>query len=372
MFARRETSIARALGVAAGAALIAALLLAAGCRGSDDGARPATGGPTRPFMMGFSSLPRALNSESYGEAIDFAAENGDIVLIQRTLPWSDFIPGSGVSDETRKSTAAERDAIAGRDVSLFFAIDVTDGATGRDRLAGLPVSLQGKDFSDPDVRRAFIAYAEYVALNYKPDYLALGVEMNLYYEKNKDSFEHFETLYAQAYDAVKAKSPDTQVTVTFQYEDLQGLLPRDDPHFASWELIDAFEERLDFLAISTYPSFAFSSAAAIPDDYYRQLRAFTDKPIAIAEMGYSSAAGEGGLNSGTEAEQSLFVRRILTEAEEMDMAFAVWFAIWDPAFARDTAFAAFQNIGLRREDDGEKPAWRDWAEVAARAYEAGG
>jgi hypothetical protein len=206
-------------------------------------------------------------------------------------------------------------------------------------------------------------------LNYKPDYMALGVEMNLYAAQNEEDFENFKSLYTQAYQAVKAKSPGTQVTVTLQYEDLQGLLPREDRHFAEWYLVDAFEPQTDFTAISTYPSFAFPNAAAIPENYYSQLRAFTDKPIVIAEMGYATTPGAQGVNSGTEEDQSAFVERILDEAEALEMPFVVWFAIWDPTYARDTAFGAFQSIGLLRDDDTEKPAWAHWAMNARRPYE---
>ncbi len=346
--------------------LCAALLLAAAC-GGDDSPDPApTGGPRRSFAMGFSSLPRELNADAYADALEFAGEHGDMVLIQRMLPWADFVPGAQVSEETANNTASEREAIDEHDLGLFFAIDVTDGATGRDRLVELPPDMAGRRFDDAAVRAAFVSYAEYVALNYKPQYLALGVEMNLYYQKNKDDWENFRSLYREAYAAVKKQSPGTQVTVTWQYEDLQGIFPREDQHFAEWELVSAWDGDVDFVGISSYPSFAYASAAAIPDVYYSQLRAFTSKPIALAEFGYSSAPGHQGLNSGTEEDQTAYLRRVLREAELVPMAFIVWFAIWDPAYARGTAFSAFQSIGLLREDDTEKPAWTFWADAAAQ------
>lgn len=352
--------------------LAGALALAiAGCGDSSEPGAEAPQGRARSFQMGFSSLPRELNADAYAEAIRFAGDHGDLVLIQRVIPWADFLPGASISDETVTTTASERRAVDDRDLELFFAIDVTDGATGRDRLANLPVSLAGKRFDDADVRRAFVAYAEYVAVNYRPAYLALGVEMNLYYEKDRADFENFRTLYAAAYDAVKRKSPDTQVTVTLQYEDLQGLLPREDRHFASWQLVRTLEPQLDFVGISTYPSFAYNSAAEIPASYYSALRAFTDKPIAIAEMGFSSMPGQQGLNSGSEPEQEAFLRRVLDDAQRIGMPFVVWFAIWDPAYARDTSFGAFRSIGLRRSDDGEKPAWAAWDAAERRPYRRG-
>lgn len=341
-------------------------LAAAACGGGGSPRAEPTSAAPRPFAMGFSSLPRELNAGAYADALEFAGEHGDMVLIQRMLPWSDFLPGAQVSEDTAKNTASERDAVDRHHLELFFAIDVTDGATGRDRLVDLPPDMTGRRFDDASVRAAFLAYAEYVALNYKPRYLALGVEMNLYYEKNKDDFGNFRSLYREARAAVKRASPGTQVTVTWQYEDLLGVLPREDPHSAEWEILQSFEDDVDFVGISSYPSFRYQSAGAIPDRYYSQLRAFTRKPIALAEFGYASAPGQQDVNAGTEEDQTAYLRRVLRDAEVMPMAFIVWFAIWDPTYARGTAFSPFQSIGLLRDDDTEKPAWPFWDAAAKR------
>jgi len=336
------------------------------CGEDGDGPRP-TGGPTRSVMLGFSSLPRELNTESYAAAIDFAGDHGEIVLIQRAVPWEEFVPGGSLGDDFAEQTNSERDAVRDEDLKLFFAMDPTDGATGRDRLGALPESMAGRRFDDADVRAAFRSYAEYVALNYEPEYLALGVEMNLYYEKNKADWDNFLSLYRETYAVVKAVSPETQITVTLQYEDLQGILPREDAHFVDWQLLRAIDP-VDFVGITTYPGFAFADPSQMPDNYYEQLTAFTDKPIAIAEMGYASREQPGVIN-GSNTAQEAFLRRALDDAESLSMRFAIWFAIWDPAYATGTEFGAFADIGLRTSDDSEKPAWEVWDAAARRPYE---
>ena len=347
-------------------ALITLLLVA--CRGGSDNRDEPTSGAPRSFLMGISTLPRELNAQSYGETFKLAGMAGEMVLIQRVPPWAEFLPGSSVSSETTDNTAAELAAIADENLELFFAIDPTEGTTGRDRLAGLPPSHDGRAFDDADVRSAFASYAEYVAINYKPAYLALGVEMNLYYQKNDRNLDDFVSLYEETYDRVKAIAPETQVTVTFQYEDMQSLLPTEDRHFPDWPLIARFEDKMDVMAISTHPSFAYSRAADIPPRYYSQLRGFTDKPIVFAEIGFASEAGEQGVNNGSEAEQAAFASRALEEAEKLEMPFAIWFAGWDPAYAAGTAFSAFEHIGLLRADGSEKPAWAVWRTAAQRPY----
>lgn len=349
--------------------VVAAIAVTTGC-GDDGENEPETEGRARSFMMGISTLPRELNAESYGAAFALADQSGEVALIQRTPPWEDFLPGGSVSSETANTTMSEVDALNDNGLEVFFAIDPTDGATARDRLVGLPGSLAGANFGEPAVQSALLAYAEYVALNYKPTYLAFGVEMNLYFNKNENDIDNFRALYLEAYDRIKSASPETAVTMTLQYEDLLSLLPTEDPHLTQWQLVLSFEESLDVVAISTYPSFAFPDAASIPENYYTQLSAFAnDKDIVIAEMGFASEAGVQGVNSGTEDDQAQFVRRIVREAEEMSMPVIIWFAGWDPTYAKDSPYVAFQHIGLRRGDDSEKPAWAVWSEHASRPYE---
>jgi hypothetical protein len=276
-----------------------------------------------------------------------------------------------VSDGTAETTASEKRALEDAGLRLFFAIDPTDGATGRDRLAALPGSLAGRGFADGDIRAAFLAYAEYVAVNYRPEYLALGVEMNLYFQRNAEDFEQYRTLYAEAYELVKRESPETLVTVTFQYEDLQGRLPTEDTHFPDWSLVNQFEPMMDVTAISTYPSFAFGSVEDMPDNYYSQLRAFTHLPVVIADMGFASEPGVQRINNGSEPEQEAFLRRALADAEKMRMPCVIWFAAWDPAFAAESAFGVFEHIGLLRSDGTEKPAWGVWTAAARRPFEPG-
>ena len=355
-----------------GKALAAWLLLSlalAACGGSGaegDADKPLSAGPVRDFRMGISSLPPELSEERYEEVFTLAGEFGDLILIHRTPPWEEFLPDGTISDDTIRTTEVEQALAEKNGLALFLAIDLTDGAAGRSRLAALPDELAGSGFDNADVRAAFLSYAKYVALNYQPDYLALGVEMNMYYEHEPEDFDNFVSLYFEAYDAVKEVSQDTLVFPTFQMEELQSLLPSGEIHPPQWHLFRRFEPKLDLLAISTYPSFAFETPTDIPDDYYEQLGRYTDRPIVIAEMGYSSGPCRQGINDGTESEQKDFLRRILLRAEAMDMPFLVWFAGWDPAFATDPPLDLFQHIGLIRPDGTKKPSWFVWAQAAHR------
>lgn len=318
--------------------------------------------------MGLSSLPPELTEESYAETFELAASAGEVILIQHTPPWQDMLAG-GLSDDTVQTTQRETGLAQEYGLDVFVAIDPTDASTGRRQLANLPSELSGAGFADEQVRRAFIAYAQYVAENYQPKYLALGVEINSYQHQHPEDFERFVILYHEAYQAVKELSPETLVFPTFQLEEIQGLLPVDDPYPTQWHLISRFEPRLDLLAVSSYAGLLYTEPAEIPDAYFIQLASYTDRPIAISGMGYPSGTEANGTDRTAEEHQATFLRRALDSAQQLDMPLVVWFLGRDPTFTGEPPFDRLQSIGLRRQDGTAKPAWVVWEAAAGAPLE---
>jgi hypothetical protein len=335
---------------------------------SDDVPEPqndSSSGEPRSFEMGFSSLPPELTEEAYEDAFRLFGESGDVVLIQRVPPWEDLIRDE-ISEQTAETTTRETELAASNKLDVFFAIDPTDVGGGRAGLAGLPDDMQGAGFEDERVRRALVSYAQYVAVNYQPKYLAIGVEMNTYYDHQPQDFEHFETLYEEAYDGVKEVAPGTLVFPTFQLERMQGRLPDGERADAQWSLLDRFEPRLDVLAVSSYPGLVFEHPGEIPDSYYSRLSTYSDRPIAIAQTGYQSGPGRASQADDSELEQANFVMRMLDDTESLEMQFVVWFTAWDPPIAAEPPFDLLQHLGLLYTDGSEKVSWSVWMEAASR------
>jgi hypothetical protein len=164
---------------------------------------------------------------------------------------------------------------------------------------------------------------------------------------------------------VKELSPDTLVFPTFQFEEMQGLLPIDNAFPPQWDVIDRFEPRLDLLAVSSYPGLAFAEPEEIPAAYYAQLARHTTRPIAITGMGYSSGPLAGALDPTAEGGQASFLGRTLDSAQELAMPLVIWFVGQDPAYTGDPPFDQLQLVGLKRQDGTRKLAWQVW-ETASR------
>lgn len=316
-------------------------------------------GDPRPFMLGFSDIPGELTDEAYARQFDFVADYGEAILLQRPPSWRDFLPGARVSSELRDEVLAAREAARARDLTLVVALDPFDAAN-RSRLAGLPIAYEGRSLADPDLRSAFVDEAVFLARNMRPEYLVLGTEVNATYERNPDAYFAFVEAYQEAYDRVKEASPQTQVFVTYQFEELMGVIPELPPHAPRWELLEDLGSRLDLVGITSYPTFAYPTARKVPPRYYLDIAVHTDRPVAFVGVGFSSGAGRGGVNASTEPEQRRYLQRLLDDAFQLQSPLVIWFAGRDLSFAATPPYDVLTHIGLLNADGTRKEAWPLW------------
>lgn len=325
-----------------------------------------TAGEPRSFLLGFSALPAVQSVEGYAAAMDLAANYGEVLLIQRAPAWESFV-SNRVSADLQGTTLAERRAISERGLKLAYALDVFDPAS-RGRLAGLPTRFEGRTLADPELHRAFVQNARFVALNYRPAFLILGVEVNAAFEANPDGYAAFLEAYREAYAEVKTVAPTTLVFPSFQYEQLLGVIPWEPPHAPRWRLLEDFDQRMDLFGITTYPSFVYQAAKKLPTEYYTDAQAHTKLPIAFTSVGFASEQTREGLNSSTPAEQRRFLQRILVDAETLVSPLLIWFAGRDPAYADSSPLDLIASIGLRSAADQPKDAWPSWEQAVNRPY----
>lgn len=325
-----------------------------------------TAGEPRQFLLGFSALPAVQSVEGYTAAMDLAANYGEVLLIQRAPAWESFL-SNRVSPDLERTTLAERQAIGERGLKLAYALDVFDPSS-RGRLAGLPPSYEGRTLADPELHRAFVQNARFIALNYRPTFLILGVEVNATFEANPDGYTAFLAAYAEAYAEVKAATPNTLVFPSFQYEQMLGVVPWEPPHAPRWRLLDDFEGKMDAFGITTYPSFVYQAARKLPAEYYTDAKAHTQLPIAFTSVGFASDQTREGLNSSTAAEQRRYLLRLIGDAEALASPLVIWFAGRDPAYADSSPLDLIASIGLRSSGDVPKDAWPSWEQAVNRPY----
>jgi hypothetical protein len=309
-------------------------------------------------------------------------QHADFVLVQQNLPWEDFV--TGVEGESQKRTDMRNLMTLARQNGLeaVFVVDALNGLNRREFI-GLPAGWEA-NFANPQVRASFTNFTLWIVREFQPRYLGLGSEINTYADAYPEDFANYLSLYREVYALVKAEAPETQIFVTFQWEDLNNMFPTAAEgraaYSTNWEQVEAFEPELDLWVISSYPFFIFPSGAEIPATYYTPLLTRTSKPLAVAEGGFTSKPlGESGMK-GTPQDQVDYLNAIHTQLGQR-LAFWVYLLLNDfnpdsygPVMITQGMDAEDQNtlgffasVGLREFDGTPKPALAVWDSFRAEA-----
>lgn len=340
--------------------LSAIFLVTLACAG--EAVTPPTAVPPSPLstisspLFGIAGLiPRNYPNSSAEDWINLyetLSETGE--LLGAYTDWAD-------SPETAGQIPAVVDTVFGLAPRYHFIPLIALGFFRDKPEGGLELSLA---LANAEERAKFKQVAVAIAWKYHPPYLALGVEINRYYEHEPAGFDAFVTLYAETYEVVKAASPDTLVFPVFQYEILRSgeFFVGDGQNPPQWELLDRFGDRLDLVAFTTYPFLLYASPDDLPADYYAVISEHTSLPVAFTEIGWPSAPFPNAPDlpyGGSEDEQAAFVRHLFELTGDINLALALW------SFPHDLgaqANPAFTSVSLRYNDGRSKPALIVWQE----------
>jgi hypothetical protein len=324
---------------------------------------------------GFFPSPPEATLESVLKHFRALGEHADFVLVQQNIPWEDF--ESDAAGDSQKATDMRNLMPLARQEGLaaVYVVDALNGLN-RSEFSGLPAGWEAS-FANPKVRSAFTNFTLWIVREFRPRYLGLASEINTYLDAHPADAENYLSLYREVYSRVKAEAPDTQIFVTFQWEDLNNLFPTAaegrTAYDTNWEQVEAFEPELDVWVISSYPFFVFPGGSGIPDDYYMPLLARTDKPLAVAEGGFTSKpVGDGAIN-GAPQDQVNYLNAIHNQLGER-LAFWVYLLLDDinpQAYAKTmteqgmnadelNTLGYFVSVGLREFNGTPKPALAVW------------
>ena len=329
---------------------------------------------------GFFPSPPEVSVESIFQLYRDMAQHADFVLIQQNTAWEEFARGAAGESQTRTDLINQVKLAGQNNLEYIFVIDALNGLNRR-AFIGLPEGWEAS-FANPNVRTAYTNYALWVVRTFHPRYLGLASEINTYMDAHPEDTGNFISLYNEIYALVKAEAPETKLFVTFQWDDLNNMFPQPEegerqPLQPNWSQIEAFEPNLDIWALSTYPYFVFPFASDIPADYYTPLLARTNKPVAIAESGFSSQAV--GFAQGSPEDQVAYlnalhaqlgprlvfwVNTLLNDFNLESYAEQMKKEGRDPQDAQ--SLGAFAYIGLRNSNGSPKPVLKVWDEMKSR------
>jgi hypothetical protein len=323
---------------------------------------------------GFFPSPPEASTKSILNHYKSMGEHADFVLFQHAIPWEDFIEGADCESQKCTDIRNQMKLARGNGLDAIYVVDPLNGLNRREFM-GLPAGWE-PSFANPDVRTTFTNYTLWLVREFHPQYLGLASEINTYLDAHPDDAANYISLYHSVYALVKAEAPETQVFVTFQWEDLNNLwevaAEGRTAYDTNWDQVEAFEPNLDVWAISSYPFAAFPSGADIPADYYTPLLSRTSKPLAVAEGGFTSRANPPF--PGDEGSQVDYLNAIHEQLGGERLKFWVYLLLNDfdmDSYAKMmrqqglsegniTSLGMFESVGLREFDGNPKPAMQVW------------
>ena len=119
-----------------------------------------------------------------------------------------------------------------------------------------PKELVGKSYDDPVVMKAYLSYCRRMLEFFKPDYLAIGIEVNEIYQAGPDKWRAYAALHRHVYQELKKDHPDLPIFASFT---LHGMLNQTGRSREA--MLTAFSEIMP-LAISSPSASTHSSGAA--------------------------------------------------------------------------------------------------------------
>lgn len=337
---------------------------------------------SRSFYMGFTAFPWDMTVEAVNATNKFVAENGDIIAHQfdAGVPWSETPDDRPFHVNLENDWKNRRSASS--DMKILVSLTPLNGGRnamalyrGKDENMPLPDRFKGVAFDDPIVKKAYLNYCRRAVEHFKPDYLAIGIEVNEMIHHSPRKWPAFVELYKHTYSELKKTYPDLPVFATVTLHNLTNKGWKDLQR--QQDEIRDFLQLLDVVGISYYPFMAGQSER--PIEILDWVRKFTDKPLAITETGYPAETitlkSYNVTISSNPAKQTTYFETLLDRAIRDDYLFVIAFlyrdydALWEKIKSTaPEAFIVWKDCGLIDEQGNRRPAYDVWKRYFSTKY----
>jgi len=329
-------------------------------------------GQSRCFRMGFTGFPYDVSIEAVEQTRRFVRDNADLIAHHiEGVPWAEALQDAPFPKEVLSDHEFKR-SMKPPGAKVYLAVSPGRGDLKLpDRGATpLPPDLRGKPYDDPLVKRAFLTYCRRCVDFFKPDYLAIGIEVNEIFSAGADKWRAYTELHRYVYGELKKEHPSLPIFASFT---LHNMVKDRGPMPAAWEELMPYN---DFVAVSYYPFLAGVPAEKALAWLMENFDCF-GKPYAMVE---TNEAGERlvlpqskFVIDGAPEKQAAYLRTLLTLAERRRFEFVVLFIhrdydlLWDKIKATaPEMFMAWRDCGLVDEQGNARPAYAVWQEYFER------
>ena len=331
----------------------------------------------RPFRMGFTGFVPEVTAEAVSQTRQFMRTNADLIAHHiEGVPWAEALADKPFPKELVSSNEKKR-SMKPPGAKVYLAISPGRGELklAEKGATPLPPELHGKGYDDPAVKQAYLAYCRRSIEFFRPDFLAIGIEVNEIFNAGVDKWRAYAELHRDVYRELKREHPSLPIFASYT---LHNLFKKRGGMLKACQELMPFN---DFVAISFYPFFIGDT----PDAAFQWLTDNFDsfgKPYAMVET--NDTAEDLHMPKakvtlrGTPEKQAAYTRTVLALAERKRFQFVVLFIhqdydrLWDTIKATaPELFMAWRDCGLLDEDGHARPSYVVWREYFGRPLDLG-
>src|SRR5688572_20645521 len=232
----------------------------------------------RPFRMGFTAFPHDITADSMKQTREFVRTNADLIAHHiEGVPWAEALRDEPFPKELMSDRETKR-SMTPPGAKVYVAISPGRGdlKLAEKGTTPLPPELRNKSYDDPLVKKAYLNYCRRTIEFFKPDYLAIGIEVNEIFSAGKEKWRAYADLHRHVYTELKKEHSNLPIFASYT---LHNLIK------ARGEMLKVCQELMafnDFVAISFYPFFIAETPESAFKWFLERFDSF-GKPYAMVE-----------------------------------------------------------------------------------------
>jgi hypothetical protein len=335
--------------------------------------------------MGFSPWLYDATSDAQDWVYSKINAEGDVVSnhLEEGVPWQAMHDNQDFSGSYLAELQNRKNRRVPGKKSLVQICPLNIGRSGLAENRGaspnepLPAPWNGYALNSPQVKQAFLNYAKKMVAFMEPDYLLVGVEVNLLIRNAPALWAAYVELHQHVYAGVKAAYPTLPVAVSVFCVPFFPQFSSGDSLPAQLAGLADLTPSLDFVAFSVHPFMSALLADSFPEDYFDRLFALTSLPVAISESSYPAQAWTSSAPltfNGSPEKQEAFLATMLEASQKAKARFVIWFcirdydALWNTVLGRSEIGLIWRDTGLYDEAGADRKGIVTWRAAYSRTW----
>jgi hypothetical protein len=344
---------------------------------------------TRSFHMGFTPFPYENSLEGVNDAYARIESDADIINhhFDNGVPWIEalndqpFHTAIMADWDFRKSKANPNQKIYLSVAPLNFNRDGLAPYRGQEDNMALPEPWNSYLFNHVNVRAAYFNYCKRIIDYFKPDYFNMAVEANLLYFINPDKWTEYIQFHQYVYTQLKFSYPDLPIFTSVSGACLlPGFIDGND-HIQQRLAVLQLMDYSDLYGVSFYPYLSNFAGNPYPENTFDELFSISQKPLAIAETGYTAQSFTMNTGSGAVAiesdpsKQQKYINDLLSVSERYKALFVINYLprdydqLWMQIGAPTDLLIAWRDTGFYDENGNPRLALNTWKQFLSKKHQ---